>query len=83
MVDPAPGEAGVSDEAKAVWNGYLERGEQSGTVKGELTDEWGWTVFITGTLRPEGGYRLTGTLGPVPPSLTCPIIDDPPDKLNG
>lgn len=60
-----------------VWTGHLERGDAPGTVRGEITDEWGWHVYLTGTLRPEGGYRLEGRLGPVPPALACPIVDDP------
>lgn len=62
----------------AIWTGWLKRGETQGTVQGEITDQWGWSVYITGTLDKEnGGYRLEGRLGPPPDSLRVPIVDDP------
>ena len=70
----------MSEDKPVIWTGHLARGEAPGTVNGEHTDEWGWTVFITGALRPEGGYRLEGRLGPVPEALRVPIVDDPVTK---
>ena len=67
-------------EASVIWTGRLTRGDAPGTVVGHLVDSWGWRVEITGTLDPEGGYRLEARLGPVPDSLRVEAIDEPITK---
>ena len=67
-------------DPSVLWTGRLTRGDAPGTVVGFLLDSWNWRVEITGTLDPEGGYRLEGRLGPVPDSLRVEAIDDGPDK---
>lgn len=62
----------MSDE---VWKGELRKGSDPGTVVGTLTDRFGWTVSLHGTLQPGGGYSLTATLGDPPESLRVTAID--------
>lgn len=57
------------------WTGTLTKGAEPGTVTGTLTDRWGWSVTLHGTLQPGGGYVLTGTLGEPPAALRVPAID--------
>jgi hypothetical protein len=73
------GTEGETDPS-VLWTGRLTRGDAPGTVVGFLLDSWNWRVEITGTLDPEGGYRLEGRLGPVPYSLRVEAIDDPITK---
>lgn len=71
----------MSEDKAIIWTGWLKRGEQAGTVVGELKDTWGWPIEIKGTLDKEnGGYVLTGTTGTVPDALRVPIVDDPVTK---
>ena len=72
----------MSDEDKrAKWTGWLKRGDEAGTVVGELKDSWGWPIEITGRLdKDAGGYVLEGRTGTIPESMAVPIVDDPITK---
>lgn len=60
------------------YTGTLRKGEEPGTVVGELVDTWGWRLTLFGTLdRDTGTYTLTGTLGDTPPSLRLPGLEEP------
>jgi hypothetical protein len=60
------------------YTGELRRGTEPNTVVGSITDSWGWTIELRGTLdEATRTYVLTGTLGPTPPSLHIEAIDGP------
>jgi hypothetical protein len=67
----------MSDSA-IVYRGTLTKGAEPNTVVGRLTDSWGWTIELRGTLDlVTRAYRLTGTLGPTPAALHIATIDGP------
>jgi hypothetical protein len=60
------------------YTGELRRGTEPNTVVGEIRDQFGWPIILTGVLDPATrAYVLTGTLGPTPPSLHIAAIDGP------
>jgi hypothetical protein len=62
------------------YTGTLAKGTEPNTVVGTLTDSWGWTIELRGTLDPATRtYALTGTLGPTPAALHIDTIDGPRD----
>lgn len=50
---------------EATHTGTLRR-NPDGTLSGELRDALGYTIVLTGTRDPAGGYVLTGAVGDVP-----------------
>jgi hypothetical protein len=59
-----------------LWNGTLTRGVEAGTVIGEIRDEFGFTIVLTGT-KAATGYAITGTPGPIPAEYWIECIDGP------
>ena len=60
----------------ARYTGWLKRGE-NGTVEARITDEWGWSIDITGTFDESSRtYRLDGVLGEPPEKLRVAALDD-------
>jgi hypothetical protein len=60
------------------YTGELRRGTEPNTVVGEIRDQFGWVIHITGTLDPATrAYALTGTLGATPAALHIATIDGP------
>jgi hypothetical protein len=55
------------------YTGHLRRVD--GAVVGEIRDSWGFTIHITATPDPAGGYTLTGTPGDPPPDFWVVAID--------
>lgn len=58
------------------WVGHMDRAPD-GTITLWVADEWGWKASFNAERDPAGGYILRGKLGPVPPVLYVPIVDDP------
>ena len=62
----------------ARYTGWLKRGD-NGTVEARITDEWGWSIDITGRFdEATRQYVLTGLLGEPPAALRVPAIDTEP-----
>lgn len=63
----------------AQYTGHLARGPDdaagNATIVGQLADQFGWTIDITGTRDPSGGYVLEGRLGATPSAYKIPAID--------
>lgn len=60
----------------AAFTGHLKRGDAEGTIVGFIQElPWGWTIHLTGTRDPNGGYLLTGRLGKEPPGLHIEGLD--------
>jgi hypothetical protein len=60
------------------YTGELRRGTEPNTVVGEIRDQFGWPIILTGVLdTATREYRLEGRLGPTPPSLHIAAIDGP------
>lgn len=45
------------------YTGTLRRGEEAGTVVGELIDTFGWRIHITGNRLEDGSYVLRAVVG--------------------
>ena len=58
-----------------VYSGRLWR-EADGTLRGVLTDCWGWQLQLFGTRAADGGYTLSATVDSAPALLRVPAIDD-------
>lgn len=56
------------------YTGSLRRGDQPGTVVGELLDIFGWKIHILGTRQDDGSYLLVATVGDKG-SLRVPAVD--------
>lgn len=52
--------------------GTLRRGPTPNTVEGELRDQFGPALLLTGTRQPDGSYTLTARPAPIPPELALP-----------
>jgi hypothetical protein len=60
------------------YTGELTKGTEPNTVVGEIRDQFGWPIILTGVLDPATrAYVLTGTLGPTPAALHIATIDGP------
>jgi hypothetical protein len=54
----------------------MRKGEQPNTIVGELVDQWGWRVELSGTLNPQTRtYALVGALSEPPEKLRIVAID--------
>jgi hypothetical protein len=54
----------------------MRKGEETGVVVGEATDEWGWVIKLRAVYDPVARqYVGEGTLGDPPEALRVPAID--------
>lgn len=74
------GGAQGAEPGLTVYRGTLRRGEQDGTIVGELVDQLGWRIELFGTRAADGSYTLSGRVSAVgiPGPLRIPAIDGEP-----